>query len=131
MESGLKTFPTEKFELLLRSFLDRLVEWEVVHNFAMAHIDDSYQPEFQRPVEDLHMMFLPEYRHDAESVHDRSQIRYLLDVLDLLRADVEQFGADAVRQRELQRIAGEDPSKHQMRAEYRERHRRNPPFGIS
>src|SRR5947209_2019571 len=78
-----KVFPNEQFELLVRSYLDNIVDWEVVHNFAMAHIDDPYLPEFQRPMEDLHMMFLPAVRHDAESVHDKPQIRYLLDLLEI------------------------------------------------
>jgi|tagenome__1003787_1003787.scaffolds.fasta_scaffold19208471_1 hypothetical protein len=123
---GQRAFPTERFELLVRSYLDKVVDWEVVHNFAIAHIDDSYQPEFQRPIEDLHLMFLPEYRHDAESVHERPQIKYLLDLLDMLRADVEKFGIDSVRKRELERMAGEDPTKHTLRAEHRERYRKPP-----
>jgi hypothetical protein len=124
MPSGPKTFPYTQFELLVRSYLDKLVEREVVHQFAIAHIDDEYLPEFQRPVEDLHLMFLPQVRHDAEAFQEHPQIRYLLDVLDLLKSDVAQFGADTIRQREIDRMAGEDPSKHAFRAEYRDRHRR-------
>jgi len=124
MRTASKTFPTAQFELLVRSYLDKLVEWDVVHQFAMAHIDDEYLPEFQRPVEDLHLMFLPPVRHDAETFQERPQIKYLLDVLDLLKSDVAQFGADTVRQREIDRMAGEDPSKHAFRAQYRDRHRR-------
>src|SRR5438270_8910438 len=120
MPTGSKYFPTAQFELLVRSYLDKLVEWEVVHQFAMAHIDDEYLPEFQRPVEDLHLMFLPQVRTDAESFQERPQINYLLDVLDLLKSDVAQFGAEVVRQREIDRMASEDPSKHSFRAEYRE-----------
>jgi hypothetical protein len=118
-----RTFPLEQFELLVRSYLDNLVEWEVVHNFAMAHFDDEYQPEFQRPIEDLHLMFFPDVRHDAESVYDKPQIQYLLALLDNLRQDVKQLGPEAVRQRELQKMANEDPSKHVNRAEYRARFR--------
>lgn len=124
MPAGPKTFPYMQFELLVRSYLDKLVEREVVHQFAMAHIDDEYLPEFQRPVEDLHLMFLPSVRHDAETFQERPQIKYLLDVLDLLKSDVAHFGADIVRQREIDRMAGEEPSKHAFRAEYRARHRR-------
>lgn len=123
MTTDVKTFPTEKFELLVRAYLDKLVDWEVLHNFAVAHIDDVYLPEFQRPVEDLHMMFLPKQRHDAESFHERPQIAYLLELLETLRQDVEQLGADSVRERELQRMQSEDPAKHSMRTEFRERHR--------
>lgn len=119
-------FPIARFELLVRSYLDKLVEWEVVHNFAMAHIDDEYQPEFQRPIEDLHLMFLPRFRADAESYIERAQINYLLELLEMLRADVERFGVEAVRERELKRIASEDPTKHSARAEHRNRHRREP-----
>src|SRR5438094_6551016 len=119
-----KTFPYAQFELLVRSYLDKLVDREVVQAFAMAHIDDEYLPEFQRPVEDLHLMFLPHVRNDAESFQERPQINYLLDVLDLLKSDVAQFGADIVRQREIDRMASEDPSKHAFRAEYRDQHRR-------
>jgi hypothetical protein len=119
-------FPIDRFELLVRSYLDKLVDWEVVHNFAMAHIDDEYQPEFQRPIEDLHLMFLPRFRSDAESYVERTQINYLLALLELLKADVAQLGVDAVRDRELARIASEDPNKHSARAEHRNRHRRGP-----
>jgi hypothetical protein len=119
-----KVFPIARFELLVRSYLDNIVDWEVVHNFAMAHIDDMYEPEFQRPIEDLHLMFLPPFRHDAESAHERPQIRYLLDVLDALKEDVEQLGTEQVRQRELDRMNSEDPSKHFYRAQHRDRHRR-------
>ena len=87
-----KVFPNDHFELFVRSYMDNIVDWEVVHNFAMAHIDDPYLPEFQRPMEDLHMMFLPEVRFDAESVHEKPQIRYLLDLLDSLKEDVEKLG---------------------------------------
>lgn len=124
MPAAPKIFPNAQFELLVRSYLDKLIEREVVHAFAMAHIDDQYLPEFQRPVEDLHLMFLPQVRHDAESFQEHPQIKYLLDVLDLLKTDVAQFGADTVRQRELDRMASEDPGKHAFRAEYRERYRR-------
>ena len=119
-----KVFPNDRFELLVRSYLDNIVDWEVVHNFAMAHIDDPYLPEFQRPMEDLHMMFLPEVRFDAESVHEKPQIRYLLDLLDLLKEDVEKLGPDAVRNREMQLMAGEPESKLASRKEFRDRHRR-------
>ena len=119
-----KTFPNDQFVLLVRSYLDNLVDWEVVHNFAMAHIDDPYLPEFQRPMEDLHMMFLPEIRHDAESVTEKPQIRYLLDLLDMLKADVEQLGPDAVRSREMDLMSKEPESKLASRKEFRDRHRR-------
>jgi hypothetical protein len=125
-QSSPKPFPIDRFELLVRSYLDKLVEWEVVHNFAMAHIDDEYQPEFQRPIEDLHLMFLPRFRSDAESYVERTQIKYLLDLLEMLKADVAQYGADIVRGRELKKIASEDPTKHSARAEHRNRHRRDP-----
>ncbi len=125
MDKAPQSFPIERFELLVRSYLDKLVDWEVVHNFAMAHIDDEYQPEFQRPIEDLHLMFLPRFRHDAESYMERNQIRYLLELLEMLKADVEQFGADVVRERELKKMASEDPTKHSARAEHRNRHRRD------
>jgi hypothetical protein len=124
METLPKGFPHEQFELLVRSYLDNIVEWEVVHNFAMAHIDDVYLPEFQRPMEDLHLMFLPAVRNDAESVHEKPQIRYLLDVLELLKSDVEQYGLETIREREMQVMAGEEPSKHENRREFRNRHRR-------
>ena len=126
-EGGPKTFPEAKFELLVRSYLDRIVDWEVLHQFAIAHIDDHYRAEFQRPVEDLHLMFLPEYRHDAESAHERPQIKYLLEVWELLKQDVAKMGAEQVRQRELQRMASEPSSKHFYRNEHRERHRKRPP----
>jgi hypothetical protein len=124
MGTTTRTFPVERFELLVRSYLDGIIDWDTMHNFAMAHIDDDYEPEFQRPIEDLHLMFLPAIRHDSESVHEKPQIRYLLDVLETLRSDVEQFGVEPIRERELSRIASEDPTKHTNRAEYRERHRR-------
>lgn len=124
MPAAPKTFPNAQFELLVRSYLDKLVDREVVHTFALAHIDDEYLPEFQRPMEDLHLMFLPPLRHDAETFQERPQIKYLLDVLDLLKTDVAQFGADTIRQREIDRMAAEDPNKHAFRAEHRERHRR-------
>lgn len=119
-----RLFPHDKFELLVRSYLDNLVDWEVMHNFAIAHIDDNYLPEFQRPVEDLHFMFFPEVRNDADSEGDRGRIRFLLDLWELLKADVEQYGVDTVRERELQRMAAEDQKKLDSRSEYRERHRR-------
>ena len=119
-------FPIERFELLVRSYLDKLVDWEVVHNFAMAHIDDEYQPEFQRPIEDLHLMFLPRFRYDAENPQERNQIRYLLELLEMLKADVQQYGVEIVRERELKKMASEDPTKHSARAEHRSRHRREP-----
>jgi hypothetical protein len=124
METLPKSFPHEQFELLVRSYLDNIVEWDVVHNFAMAHIDDVYLPEFQRPMEDLHLMFLPPVRNDAESVHEKPQLRYLLDVLELLKSDVAQYGIEAIREREMQVMAGEEPSKHENRREFRNRHRR-------
>ena len=126
MAAEQKIFPVEKFELLLRSYLDNLVEWEVLHNFAMAHFDDEYLPEWQRPVEDLHLMFFPEVRHDAESYPERGQIKYLLDVWELLKHDAQKLGVEAVRQRELERMASEPASKHVNRFEYRERFRRRP-----
>ncbi len=119
-----KVFPNDRFELLVRSYLDNIVEWEVVHNFAMAHIDDPYLPEFQRPMEDLHMMFLPEVRFDAESVHEKPQIRYLLDLLDSIKEDVEKLGPDVVRNREMELMAREPESKLKSRREFRDRHRR-------
>jgi hypothetical protein len=124
METLPKSFPHEQFELLVRSYLDNIVEWEVVHNFAVAHIDDVYLPEFQRPMEDLHLMFLPAVRNDAESVHEKPQIRYLLDVLELLKSDVEQYGLETIREREMQVMAGEEPSKYENRREFRNRHRK-------
>ena len=45
-----RTFPVNQFELLVRSYLDGILDWETMHNFALAHIDDEYEPEFQRPV---------------------------------------------------------------------------------
>ncbi|HUS20126.1 MAG TPA: hypothetical protein VMZ25_10790 [Terriglobales bacterium] len=125
-QSSPKAFPIDRFELLVRSYLDKLVDWEVVHNFAIAHIDDEYLPEFQRPVEDLHLMFLPRFRSDAESYVERTQIKYLLDLLEMLRADVAQYGPEIVRDRELKKMASEDPAKHSARAEHRNRHRRDP-----
>jgi hypothetical protein len=124
METLPKSFPHEQFELLVRSYLDNIVEWEVVHNFAVAHIDDVYLPEFQRPMEDLHLMFLPAVRNDSESVHEKPQIRYLLDVLELLKSDVEQYGLETIREREMQVMAGEEPSKYENRREFRNRHRK-------
>lgn len=124
MEPENRIFPLQPFELLVRSYLDNLVEWDVVHNFAMAHFDDEYLPEYQRPIEDLHMMFFPPVKNDSQTFMERKQMRYLLDVLDLLRGDVEEYGVEAVRRREAERIANEDPSKHIGRAEYRERFRR-------
>ena len=123
--SSPRAFPSERFELLVRSYLDKLVDWEVVHKFAMAHIDDEYQPEFQRPIEDLHLMFLPRFRQDAESYMERAQIKYLLELLEMLKADVGRFGSETVRERELKKIASEDPTKHSARAEHRNRHRRD------
>ena len=108
----------------VKLYLDGGVEWDTMHNFAIAHIDDFYEPEFQRPVEDLHLMFLPAVRNDAESMHEKPQIRYLLDVLELLKSDVEQYGLETVREREMQVMAGEEPSKHENRREFRNRHRR-------
>ena len=125
-QSRPQSFPIDRFELLVRSYLDKLIDWEVVHNFAMAHIDDEYQPEFQRPIEDLHLMFLPRFRSDAESYVEHTQIKYLLGLLELLKADVAQLGVEVVRERELKRIASEDPTKHSARAEHRNRHRREP-----
>jgi hypothetical protein len=125
METLPKSFPHEQFELLVRSYLDNIVEWDVVHNFAMAHIDDVYMPEFQRPMEDLHLMFLPAVHNDAESAHEKPQIRYLLDVLDLLKSDVEQYGLESIRDREMQVMSGEEPSKYENRREFRNRHRKN------
>ena len=119
-----KSFPHEQFELLVRSYVDNIVEWEVVHNFAMAHIDDIYLPEFQRPMEDLHLMFLPEVRNDAESVHEKPQIRYLLDLLDLLKSDVAQMGQETVREREVRLMHGEPESKATSRREFRDKYRR-------
>lgn len=124
MSANLKIFPNQQFELLVRSYLDNLVEREVVHNFAMAHIDDQYMPEYQRPVEDLHLMFLPASVPDAEAHRERPQMQYLLGLLDILKQDVEKLGSETVRERELGRMASEDPSKHTLRAEHRDRHRR-------
>jgi hypothetical protein len=119
-----KTFPNDQFVLLVRSYLDNIVDWDVVHNFAMAHIDDPYLPEFQRPMEDLHMMFLPEVRHDAESVTEKPQIHYLLELLEMLKSDVAQLGPDAVRSREMELMSKEPASKLTSRKEFRDRHRR-------
>jgi hypothetical protein len=119
-----RIFPVERFELLVRSYLDGIIDWDTMHNFAIAHIDDDYEPAFQRPIEDLHLMFLPSIRHDSESEHEKPQIRYLLDVLQMLRSEVEQFGVEPIRERELNRIASEDPTKHTYRAQHRERYRR-------
>jgi hypothetical protein len=119
-----KTFPNDQFVLLVRSYLDNIVDWDVVHNFAMAHIDDPYLPEFQRPMEDLHMMFLPEVRHDAESVTEKPQIHYLLELLEMLKSDVAQLGPDAVRSREMELMSKEPASKLASRKEFRDRHRR-------
>lgn len=127
MGADQKIFPARKFELLLRSYLDNIIEREVLHNFAMAHFDDEYEPEYQRPVEDLHLMFFPEFRHDAESYPERGQIKYLLEVWDLLKADVEKFGVDEVRRREMDRMSNEPETKYQGRMEYRERFRRKEP----
>ncbi|HUQ49778.1 MAG TPA: hypothetical protein VM056_03605 [Terriglobales bacterium] len=124
MNKAPKQFPVERFELLVHSYLDKLVEWDVVHNFAIAHIDDQYLPEFQRPLEDLHLMFLPRFRNDAESYIEQTQMKYLLELLQMLKEDVEQLGAPAIRERELKRMASEDPAKHSARAEHRNRHRR-------
>lgn len=123
-ESGsVHEFPTAKFELLVRTFLDNVVDWEVMHNFAMAHFYDTYAPEYQRPIEDLHMMFFPPVAHDHELHSVRPQIRYLLDLLDLLKQDVEQYGEETIRERELARMAEEAPEKRTSRREYREQHR--------
>ncbi len=48
----------------------------------------------------------------------------ILALLDTLREEVKQLGLEAVRERELQKMASEDPSKHVNRAEYRSRFRR-------
>jgi hypothetical protein len=119
-----KTFPNDQFVLLVRSYLDNIVDWDVVHNFAMAHIDDPYLPEFQRPMEDLHMMFLPQVRHDAESVTEKPQIRYLLGLLEILKSDIATLGPDVVRNREMQLMAGEPDSKLKQRKAFRDKHRR-------
>ena len=103
------------------------MDWEVLHQFAIAHIDDQYRSESQRPVEDLHLMFLPEFRNDADSAHERPQISYLLQVWELLKQDVEKLGVEEVRKREVQRMASEPPSKGFYRNEHRERHRKGPP----
>jgi hypothetical protein len=126
MAEGPTIFPLDRFELLVRLYLDGAVDWDVMHNFAMAHIDDFYEPEFQRPVEDLHLMFLPEYRMDAENPFERPHMKYLLAMIENLRHEVRKYGADMVRQREIDRMTGEDPSKHFHRAEYRKKHRRKP-----
>jgi hypothetical protein len=126
MAEGPQIFPLDRFELLVRLYLDGAVDWDVMHNFAMAHIDDFYEPAFQRPVEDLHLMFLPEYRVDAENPFERPHMKYLLALIENLRHEVNKYGADTIRQREIDRMAGEDPSKHYHRAEYRKKHRRKP-----
>jgi hypothetical protein len=126
MADGPQFFPTDRFELLVKLYLDGGVEWDTMHNFAIAHIDDFYEPEFQRPVEDLHLMFLPAYRIDAENPFERPHMKYLLQLIELLRHEVNKYGADAIRQREIDRMAGEDPSKHFNRAEFRNKHRRKP-----
>lgn len=126
MAEGPQIFPKDRFELLVKLYLDGAVDWEVMHQFAIAHIDDHYEPEFQRPVEDLHMMFLPEHRVDAENPFERPHMKYLLGMIESLRYEVHRYGAEAVRQREIDRMAGEDPSKHFHRAEYRNRHRHKP-----
>jgi len=126
MADGPQFFPTDRFELLVKLYLDGAVEWDTMHNFAIAHIDDFYEPEFQRPVEDLHLMFLPPYHIDAENPFERPHMKYLLQLIELLRHEVNKYGADAIRQREIDRMAGEDPSKHFNRAEFRNKHRRKP-----
>src|SRR5208282_3552234 len=113
-------FPAAKFELLVRSFLDKLIEWEVMHNFAMAHFDDAYPPQFQRPIEDLHLMFFPAVANDHELHQTRPQMKYLLEVWDLLKHEVEQFGIENIRERELQRMASEAEGKWESRKAYRE-----------
>jgi len=116
-------FPAAKFELLVRSFLDKLIEWEVMHKFAMAHFDDAYPPEFQRPIEDLHLMFFPKVTHDHELHNTRPQMKYLLDVWDLLKQDVQDLGVENIRERELQRMASEAAGKTESRRAFREQHR--------
>lgn len=126
MAEGPELFPIDRFELLVRLYLDGAVDWDVMHNFAIAHIDDPYEPAFQRPVEDLHLMFLPPVRVDAENPFERPHMKYLLELIESLRYEITKYGADAIRQRELDRMAGEDPSKHFNRAEFRKKHRRKP-----
>jgi hypothetical protein len=104
-------FPVDRFELLVRLYLDGAVDWDVMHNFAIAHIDDHYEPEFQRPVEDLHLMFLPEYRVDAENPFERPHMKYLLSILENLKHEVNHLGAEQIRQRE---ISQEAPQKTQL-----------------
>lgn len=116
----------EQFELLVRSYLDRILDREVLHNFALAHIDDEYLPEFQRPLEDLHLMFLPDLRADSETFPERPHIRYLLDLLEEHKKEVEEQGVEAIRLRELTRMAKEPDSKVEGRARHRDQYRRPP-----
>ena len=51
-------------------------------------------------------------------------LAYLLDVLELLKSDVEQYGLETIREREMQVMAGEEPSKYENRREFRNRHRK-------
>jgi hypothetical protein len=114
-----RIFPNEQFELLVRSYLDKILEWEVVHNFAMAHIDDLYLPEYQRPIEDLHFMFFPEIQPDIHYTADRNRMTYLLALLDQLKEDVKSLGAESVRERERARMDAEVASKTESRSEVR------------
>jgi hypothetical protein len=116
----------EQFELLVRSYLDRIIDRDVLHNFALAHIDDEYLPEFQRPLEDLHLLFLPDLRSDSETFPERQHIRYLLDLLEELRKEIAEKGLDAIRLRELTRMAKEPESKVENRARHREQYRKPP-----
>lgn len=116
----------EQFELLVRSYLDRILDREVLHNFALAHIDDEYLPEFQRPLEDLHLLFLPDLRSDSETFPERPHIRYLVDMLEELKKEVEEHGVEAIRLRELTRMAKEPESKVENRARHRDQYRKPP-----
>jgi len=52
-------------------------------------------------------------------VHEKPQSRYLLDVLEFAEIRCRAIWAETIREREMQVMAGEEPSKHENRREFR------------
>jgi len=73
-----------QFLQLVRDYLSRKVDWDVVHRFAieMEWRNAATFSEAESSLEELHMVFLADSRDDPQFRADRSEIEELVAAVD-------------------------------------------------
>jgi hypothetical protein len=122
---------TKTFEDAVREYLQGNRDWDSVHELAveMEWNDQlDFPPEIRRPMEELHMVFLPDSRDDRQFLADREEIARLLSDVDRLKRDARTLGTNVVADGERALEEEEERSRRDHYLQKRmERRKKKPP----